>query len=115
MYRNIILLVVIYGSEVWSLKLREERRLRVFENRVLRGIFGPKRDELTREWRILHNEKLNGSYTSPYTFGMMYSRGMRWVGHVERRGRGEAYTGFWLGNLRKRDHLGYTSVDWTII
>ena len=58
-YRTIILPVVLYGFETWSLTLREERRLRMFENRVLRRIFGPKRDEVTGEWRKLHNEELN--------------------------------------------------------
>ena len=58
-YRTIILPVVLYGCETWSLILWEERRLRVFENRVLRKIFGPKRDEVTGEWRKLHNEELN--------------------------------------------------------
>ena len=58
-YRTTILPVVLYGCETWSLTLREQRRLRVFENRVLRRIFGPKRDEVTREWRKLHNEELN--------------------------------------------------------
>ena len=64
-YRNIILPVVLYGCETWSLTLREECRLRVFENRVLRRIFGPKRDEVTGEWRKLHNEELNNLYSSP--------------------------------------------------
>ena len=62
-YRNIILPVVLYGCETWSLTLREERRLRVFENRVLRRVFGPKRDELTGEWRKLRNEELNDMYS----------------------------------------------------
>ena len=57
-YRTIVLLVVLYGCETWSLTLKEERRLRMFENRVLRRIFGPKRDEVTGEWRKLHNEVL---------------------------------------------------------
>ena len=61
----IILPVVLYGCETWSLTLREECRLRVFENRVLRRIFGPKRDEVTGEWRKLHNEELNDLYCSP--------------------------------------------------
>jgi len=61
-YRSIIL-PVLYGCETWSLKLREERRLKVFENRVLRRIFGPKRDEVTGEWRKLHNEELNNLYS----------------------------------------------------
>ena len=64
-YRTIILPVVLYGCENWSLTLREERKLRVFENMVLRRIFGPKRDELTGEWRRLHNEELNDLYSSP--------------------------------------------------
>jgi hypothetical protein len=62
MYRRIVLPVVLYGCETWSLTLRRERRLRVFENRVLRGIFGGKRDGVTGEWRKLHNEQLNGPY-----------------------------------------------------
>jgi hypothetical protein len=62
-YRSIILPVVLYGSETWSLTLREERRLRVFENRVMRRVFGPKRDEVTVEWRKLHNEELNDLYS----------------------------------------------------
>jgi len=64
-YRNIILPVVLYGCETWSLTLREENKLRVFENRVLRRIFGPRRDEVTGEWRRLHNDELNDLYSSP--------------------------------------------------
>ena len=64
-HRNIILRVVLYGCEIWSLTLREEHRLRVFENRVLRRIFGPKRDGVTGEWKKLHNEELNDLYCSP--------------------------------------------------
>ena len=76
-YRTIILPFVLYGCETWSLSLREERRLRVFENRVLRGIFGPNRDEVTREWRKLHNEELNGMYPSPNIVRVIKSRRMR--------------------------------------
>ena len=65
LYRTIILPVVLYGCETWSLTLRKEHRLRVFENRVLRRIFGPKRDGVTGEWRKLHNEELNDLYSSP--------------------------------------------------
>ena len=64
-YRTIILPVVLYGCETWSLTLREERRLRVFENRVFRRVFGPKRDEVTGEWRKLHNEELSDMYSLP--------------------------------------------------
>jgi hypothetical protein len=64
-YKTVILPVVLYGCETWSLTLREEHRLRVFENRVLRGIFGPKRDEVTGGWRKMHNEELHGLYSSP--------------------------------------------------
>ena len=64
-YRNIILSVVLYGCETWSLTLREERRLRVFENMVLRRIFGPRRDEVTGDWRRLHDEELNDLHSSP--------------------------------------------------
>ena len=67
-YRTIILPVVLYGCETWSLTLREERRLRVFENRVLRRVFGPKRDEVTGEWRKLHHEELNDLYSLPSIF-----------------------------------------------
>ena len=74
-YRTIIfLLVVLYGCEAWSLTLREERKLRVFENMVLRRIFGPRRDEVTGEWRRLHNEKLNDLYSSPNIVQVIKSR-----------------------------------------
>jgi len=85
-YRTIILPVVLYGS----LTLREKRRLRVFENRVLRRVFGPKRDEVTEEWRKLHNEELSDRYSLPNIVQVVKSRRMRWAGHVacvgERRG-----------------------------
>jgi hypothetical protein len=87
----------LYGCETWPFSLREEHRLRVFENRVLRKIFGPKRDEVTREWRRLHNTELYGLYSSPN----IKSGIMRWAGHVARM-VGEVHTGFWWGNLRAR-------------
>jgi len=95
--------------------LREERRLRVFENRVLGRIFGPKRDEVTGEWRKLRNEELNNLYCSPNIVRVIKLRRMRLAGHVECMGRGEVYTGFWWGNLRERDHLGDPGVDGRII
>jgi hypothetical protein len=79
--------VVLYGCETWSLILREEHRLGEFENRVLRRIFGPRRDEVTGEWRKLHNEELRDLYSSPNIIRIIKSRRMRWAGHVARMGR----------------------------
>jgi hypothetical protein len=81
-YRTIIFPVVVYGCGTWSLTQREEHRMRVFKNRVLRRIFGPKRDEVAREWRRLHNEELNDLYSSPNIIRVIKSKKMRWVGHV---------------------------------
>ena len=80
-YRIIILHVVLYGCGTWSLTLGEERKLRVFENRVLRRIFGPKRDEATEEWRKLHNEKLNDLYCSLNIIRVIKTRRKRWAGN----------------------------------
>ena len=76
-----------YGCETWSLILREEQRLRVFQNKVLRGIFGPERDEVTGEYRKLHNEELNDLYCSLNIFRVIKSRRMRWAGNVAGMGR----------------------------
>ena len=84
-YRTIILPVVLYGCETWSLTSREHR-LRVFENRVLRRIFGPKRNEVTGEWRKLHNEELHDLYCSPNIIWVIKMRRVRWVGNVARMG-----------------------------
>jgi hypothetical protein len=75
------------GCETWPLTLREEDRLRVFENRVLRRIFGPKRDEVTGGWRKLQNEELHNLYSSPRTSRMIKPRRMTWTAHVARMGR----------------------------
>jgi hypothetical protein len=96
--------------------VREERRMRVFENRVfedrvLRRIFGPNRDEVTGYWRRLHNEELNDLYSSPNIIRVIKPRRMGWAGHVERMGRGEVHTGVWWGILRERFHLEDTGVN----
>jgi hypothetical protein len=77
-----ILPVVLYGCETWSLTLREERRLRVFENRVLKRVFGPEKDEVTGEWRKLNNEELNGLYSLPNIVRVVKFRRISWAGHV---------------------------------
>jgi hypothetical protein len=86
--------VVLYGSETWSLTLREERRLRVFENSVLRRVFGPNRDEVRGELRKLHNEELSDLYPLPNIVRVVKSRRMRWEGHVAPTEREEVCTGF---------------------
>jgi hypothetical protein len=83
-YKTRILPVVLYGCETWSLTLREEYRLGVFENRVLSRIFGTRRDEVTGEWRKLHNEELHDLYSSPSIIRIIKARRMRWAGYVAR-------------------------------
>jgi hypothetical protein len=83
-YRTLILPVILYECETWSLTLTEEHGLRVFESRVLRKIFGPKRDEVTGLWRRLHNEKLYDIYPSPNIIWVITSRKMRQKGHKPR-------------------------------
>jgi hypothetical protein len=103
----------LYGCETWSLSGRNE--IEVFENRVLRRIFGPKRDEVIRVWRKLHNEELNDLYHSPIIFKLIKSRRLRLAGRVAFRGRGKMYTGFWWGNVRERDHLEDPSLGGMIL
>ncbi|KAJ4432361.1 hypothetical protein ANN_20980 [Periplaneta americana] len=83
-YKTVILPVVLSGCETWTLTLREEHRLRVFENKVLRKISGAKRDEVTGEWRKLHNIELHALYSSPDIIRNIKSRRLRWAGHVAR-------------------------------
>ncbi|KAJ4427265.1 hypothetical protein ANN_24883 [Periplaneta americana] len=85
-YKTVILPVLLYGCETWTLTLREEHRLRVVENKVLRKIFGAKRDEVTGEWRKLHNTELHTLYSSPDIIRNLKSRRLRWAGHVARMG-----------------------------
>jgi hypothetical protein len=83
-YKTVILPLLLYGCETWSLTLREEHRLKVFENRVPRRISGPKRDEVTGARRKLHNGELHDLYSSPSIIRVIKARRMRWTGHVAR-------------------------------
>ena len=103
-YRTVILTVVLYGCETWSFTLREERRLRVFEKRVLRRIFGPKRNEVIGEQRKLHNEELNDFHSSRNIFRVIKSRRMRWAGHVARRGGEERLIQGFGGEIRGKQN-----------
>jgi hypothetical protein len=95
MYKTIILTMVFHGCETWSLTLREKHRLKVFVKRVLRRIFGSKRDEVTGGWRELQNEELHNLYSSPSIIHMIKSRTMRCAGHVARIGNREMHRTFW--------------------
>jgi len=110
------LLIVLYGCETLSLILREEHRLRVFENRVLRRIFEPMRDEVIGEWRQLHNEEVHDLYSSANSFWVIKSRRIRMGRAGSMYGeKAEVHTGFLWGNLRERDHLEDPGVDGRII
>jgi hypothetical protein len=99
--------------------LGKEHRLRVFENRVLRKIFEPKREE-DGSWRKLHNDELHSLYSSPNIVRVIKSRRMKWAGHVARMGRREVLTRFWLGGPKARDHWedlgvgGRITLRWTL-
>jgi len=111
-YGTIILPVVLYGCETWSLTLWEERRLRVFENRVLRRVFGSKRDEVTGEWRKLHNEELKDLYFLPNIERVVKSRRMRWAGHVARIGEGRGVHRVLVGKPEGKRPLGRPRRRW---
>jgi hypothetical protein len=114
-YRTIILPVVLYGCESWSLTLREECRLRVIKNRVLRRIFGPKRDEVTGEWRRLHNKELYALYSSPNIIRVIRARRLRWAGHVARMAKmGAAYRAL-VGKREERRPLGRPRLNGRLI
>ena len=93
-HKTIILQVVLYGCETWSLTLREEQRLRVFENKVLRKIFGASRDKITGEWRKLHNAELQALYSLPNIISKLKSRRLRCAGHVALWSNPEMHTEF---------------------
>jgi hypothetical protein len=111
-YKTIILPVVLYGCETWSLTLREEHRLGVFENRVLWRIFGSKRDEVTREWKKLHSGELHNLYSSPDIIRQIKSRRMKWVGHVA--WMGEERNVYWVlvGKSQGKRPLGKPRCRW---
>jgi len=104
--------VDLYGFETWSLTLREERKLRVFENMVLRRIFGPRRVEVTGEWRRLHNEELNDLYSSPNNARVIKSRRMRWAGHVARMGEERGVYRVLVGKPEGRRPMGRPRRRW---
>jgi hypothetical protein len=130
MYKTITFRVVLYGCETWCLTLREEHRLRVFENRVLRRIFRPKRVEVTGGWRKLHNEELRDLYYAPNIIRIIKSKRMRWAGHVARMGEkrnsyrllvGKPEGKRPIGRSRRRlvdnikmdlEEIGWDGVDW---
>jgi len=100
--------VVLYGCETRSLTLREERKLKVFENMVLRRIFGPRRVEVTGEWRRLHNEELNDLYSSPNIVRVIKSRRMRWAGQVGGMGEERGVCRVLVGETGGRETTGET-------
>jgi hypothetical protein len=109
---TIILPFVLCGCETWSPKFREERRLRAFESRVMRRIFGPKRDEVTGEWRKLHNEELHDLYLSPNIVWVIKSRTIRWAGHVSLMGEERGVYRVLVGKAEEKRPLGRPRRRW---
>ena len=110
--RTIILPVVLYGCETWSLTSREERRLWLFDNRVLSRVFWPKRDEITGEWRKLHNEELRDLYSLPNIVRVVKSRRMRWAWHVARMGEERCVHRVSVGKPEGKRPLGRPRRRW---
>ncbi|KAJ4446968.1 hypothetical protein ANN_13670 [Periplaneta americana] len=111
-YKTVILPVFLYGCETWTITLREEHRLRVFENKVLRKIFGAKRDEVTGEWRKLHNAELHSLYSSPDIIRNIKSRRLRWAGHVARMGESRNAYRMLVGRPEGKRLLGRPRRRW---
>ena len=112
LYITITLRVVLYGCETWSLTLREERRLRVFQNGVLRIILGSKTDEETGEWRKLHKEELYDLHCSPNTIRVIKQKRMRWAGHVTRMGERRGVFRVLVGKPEGKRPLGRPRRRW---
>jgi hypothetical protein len=112
-YRTIISPVVLYGCDIWSLTLTQERRLRVFESRALRRIFECNEDEVRGVGRKLNNEEINNLYYAPHIIQVIKSIRMRWAGNVARIEK--LYKGFWWGNLSEREHLEDPGVNGNIL
>jgi hypothetical protein len=112
LYRIINLPVVLYGCKSWSLKLREEHRLGVFENKVLKRVFGPKWDEVTGEWRKVHNEELNDLYTLLNIVRVVKSRRMRWSGNLARIGEDRGVHRVLVGKPEGKRPLGRPRRRW---
>jgi hypothetical protein len=111
-YKTKLLRVVLCGCKTWSLTLREEHRLRVFENRVLRRIFGSKRGEVTGEWRKLHSGELHNLHSSPDIIRQIKSRNMRWAGHVARMGEGRKVYRVLVGKPEEKRPVGRPRRRW---
>jgi hypothetical protein len=111
-YKTIILPVVLHGCETWSLTVWEEHRLRVFENRVLRRIFGPKRDEMPGEWKRLLNEELRDLHSSPSVFRIIELRRMRLAGHVAQMGEKRNVCRLLVGKPEGKRLLGRPRRKW---
>jgi hypothetical protein len=114
-YRTKILPVVLYGRETWLLTLREDYRLRVFKNTVLRRILGPRWDDVTGEWKRLHNEELNILYSSPTIIWVIKSRRRKWAGHVQSMGERRGAYRILVGRPEGRNHLEDPGIDGRII